>query len=349
MNFLDLNSKVRELTLASMKKMFWLLIVGWTVTSCAGRLIENQSLVESMMKHSSKFRRILRDRDALEVQIIYTQINRDSLNRPRFRSFYFHVDSTRYFYPASTVKLPIALLALEKLNQLQIKGLDKFTPMYNDSVYSGQRWALKDATSENGTPSVAHYIKKILLVSDNDASNRLYEFVGQKEVNAALQSKGYNMRILHRLERPLTPDQNRHTEAVRFVNHDTLVFSQPMLINEDSIKPPRKVFKGIGYVNNHSEWVSQPLDFTYKNSYPLQEQQEILKAVLFPGVVDPKRRFNIREEDRVFLMKYMSQRPGETRFPAYGKDKVYVDAYVKFLMFGDTRKSIPPTLRIFNK
>ncbi len=345
-----MNSKVRELTLASMKKMFWLLMVGWTVTSCASRLVENQSLVENMMKKQpSKFRRILRNRDTLEVQIIYTQINRDSLNRPHFRSFYFHVDSATYFYPASTIKLPISLLALEKLNRLQGKGLDKFTPMYNDSVYSGQRWARKDTTSENGTPSVGHYIKKILLVSDNDASNRLYEFVGQQEVNATLKSKGYNMRILHRLERPLIPDQNRHTEAVRFMNHDTLVFSQPMLVNEDSIKPPRKVFKGIGYVKNDRELIKEPFDFTYKNSYPLQEQQEILKAVLFPAFTDPKRRFNISEEDRKLVVKYMSQLPRETSYPAYYKDKAYFDAYGKFFMYGEGKKPIPPNIRIFNK
>ena len=325
------------------------MVIGWTVTSCAGRLTENQFLVESMMKkHPAKFRNILKNRDTLEVQIIYTQIDRDSLNRPHFRSFYFHVDSTKYFYPASTVKLPIALLALEKLNRLRINGLDKFTPMFSDSVYAGQFSVKKDTTSENGMPSVAHYVKKILLVSDNDASNRLYEFVGQKEVNASLRSKGYNVRILHRLERPLEPDQNRHTEAVRFVHHDTLVFSQPMLVNEDSIKPPRKVFKGNSYLKD-KQLIKQPFDFTYKNSYPLQEQQEVLKAVLFPNFTDPKRLFNISEEDRKFVMKYMSQRPGETRYPAYYKDKIYVDAFCKFLMYGDSQKPIPTTIRIFNK
>ena len=345
-----MNTKVREVTLASMKKICWLILVGWMVTSCASRLTENQFLVENLMRrHPSKFRNILRNRESLEVQIIYTQIDRDSLNRPLFRSFYFHVDSLNYFYPASTVKLPIALLALEKLNTLNINGLDKFTPMFNDSVYAGQISVKRDTTSENGLPCVAHYAKKILLVSDNDASNRLYEFVGQKEVNASLKGKGYNMRILHRLERPLNPDQNRHTEAIRFIHHDTVVFSQSMLVNEDSIRPPRKVFKGIGFLKNDTQLVMQPFDFTYKNFYPLQEQQEILKAVLFPTFTDSKRTFNISEENRKFVMKYMSQRPRETKYPAYYKDKNYYDAYCKFLMYGDGKKPIPNRVRIFNK
>jgi len=325
-------------------------MAGWAVVSCSGRLTENQFLVENLMKkHPARFARILKNKDTLEVQVIYTQINRDSLNRPHFLSFYFHVDSTHYFYPASTVKLPMALLALEKLNRLHIQGLDKFTPMFSDSAYAGQLSVKKDTTSQNGLPSVAHYVKKILLVSDNDAFNRLYEFLGQKEANATLKSKGYNIRILHRLERPLTPDKNRHTEAVRFVTRDTIVFQQPMLVNEDSIKPPRSVFKGAGYLRNDNQLVREPFDFTYKNSYPLQEQQEVLKAILFPESVDAGKRFDLTESDRKFVMQYMSQRPRETTFPPYYKDKSYFDAYCKFLMYGNSQKPIPPNIRIFNK
>jgi hypothetical protein len=301
-----------------------------------------------MMKQSRKLKPILKKKDTLEVQIIYTQINRDAQNKPSFKSFYFHVDSTHYFYPASTVKLPMVLLALEKLNQLNIRSLDKFTPMFNDSAYTGQFSVKKDSTSESGKPSVAHYAKKILLVSDNDAFNRLYEFVGQKAVNETLKQKGYNMRILHRLERPLTPDQNRHTEAVRFLKNDSVIFQQAMLVNEDSIRPVRKVFKGIGYEKN-GKIVYKPFDFTYKNFYPLQEQQEILKAILFPDIISPNKRFHFSEEDRQFVLKHMSQLPRESKYPSYNRDPNLYDAYCKFLIFGEDKKPIPSHIRIFNK
>jgi hypothetical protein len=332
-----------------MKNVLILLILGCLVASCSGRLVENQDFVESLMKkHPRKFKKIVVQKDTLGVQIIYTQINRDSLNRPTFKSFYFNVDSTKYFYPASTIKLPLSLLALEKLNQLQIKGLDKFTPMFHDSVYSGQLSVKKDSTSESGLPSIAHYVKKILVVSDNDASNRLYEFLGQSETNSILKRKGYNIRILHRLERALTPDQNRHTEAVRFLKKDSVIYSQPMLVNGDSIRAPRRVLKGAGYVKG-DKTISKPFDFTYKNSYPLQDQQQILKAVLFPESIDSARRFALTATDRKFLMQYMSQLPRETKFPSYYKDKNYYDAYSKFLMFGESKKPIPADIRIFNK
>lgn len=316
--------------------------------ACESPLLEDDRLVENLMKREpEKFEDILKNKDEWEIQIIYTQINRDSINRPSFKSFYFNVDSTRYFYPASTVKLPLVLLALEKLNRLQIKGLDKFTPMFHDSVYAGQISVKEDTTSENGFASVAHYAKKILVVSDNDAYNRLYEFIGQKEINNNLIGKGYRVRILHRLERPLSPDQNRHTEAIRFMRNDSIVFQQPMLVNPDSIKLKRIVLKGKGYMKRDS-LVHQPFDFTYKNDYPLHEQQEILKSILFPAYA-LRKGFDITEEDRKFVMQYMSQLPTETSYPPYRQDTTMYDAYCKFLMFGEEKEPIPNHIRIFNK
>ena len=319
--------------------------------SCTPPLVENEYFVENLMKREpKKFQYFLDHADTLQIQIIYTQINRDSINRPNFKSFYFRADSNQYFYPASTVKLPMLLLALEKLNNLRQQGfkVDKFTPIFHDSAYEGQFSVKMDTTAQDRMPSVAHYGKKILVVSDNDAYNRLYEFVGQRQTNEQFRAKGYLLKLFHRLERPLNPDQNRHTEPVRFVTNDSVVYQQKMLVNPDSIKPRRKVFKGKGFIKSDT-LIERPFDFTYKNDYPLHEQQEILKAILFPQSVPPQRRFSLSDDDRKFVLQYMSQLPTETEWPNYKKDTAMYDAYCKFLMFGDNRQPIPKNIRIFNK
>lgn len=302
-----------------------------------------------MRSKIDQFQTVLDSADYYEVQVIYTQINRDENNIPSFKSFYFHFDSTHYFYPASTVKLPAVLLSLEKLRELNIQHLDKYTPMLHDSLYSGQLSVNKDTTSENNMASVAHYSKKILIVSDNDAYNRLYEFMGQKEFNNRLRKKGYaSARILHRLERPLSRDQNAHTEAVTFFQKHGPVYEQPMLVNEPLYEAPQKILKGKGSIKNDT-LINEPFDFSYKNFYPLNEQQRILRSVLFPQSVPASQRFNIPEEDRAFVMKYMSQLPTETAYPPYNQDTTYyTDAYCKFFMFGG-KGSIPSNVRIFNK
>jgi hypothetical protein len=332
-----------------MKPLFAVFLIAGMFLSCTPPVKEDENFVENLMKtRPEQFSRILRERDTLEVQIIYTQINRDAKNIPSFKPFYFHLDSNRYFYPASTIKLPMVLLALEKLHDLNIEGLNRFTPLFHDSVYRGQLSVLRDTTSASGLPTIDHYAKKILIVSDNDASNRLYEFVGQKAVHESLNQRGYRSRILHRLERPLTPDENRHTEAVRFVNGDQVIYSQNMLVNTDSIRPDKIVKKGIGFIRQ-DQLISEPFDFTYKNFYPLTTQQRLLQALIFPSSVSSEQRFRISEEERTMVLRYMSQLPGESSYPAYDQDTLLYDAYCKFFMFGEDKQPIPEHIRIFNK
>ena len=60
-----------------------------------------------------------------ELQILYTQIDRNYNNTPTFTTHEFNVDKNQYFYPASTVKMPAAFFALEKLNRIKGGFLNK--------------------------------------------------------------------------------------------------------------------------------------------------------------------------------------------------------------------------------
>jgi hypothetical protein len=111
---------------------------------------------------------VLEDSVKYQVQILYTQIDRNEHGNALMTEYKFNLDDERYFYPASTVKLPIAILALEWLEEQTIEGLTAETIMLTDSVRPSQFPALVDSTAESGLPSIAHYIKKIILVSYND-------------------------------------------------------------------------------------------------------------------------------------------------------------------------------------
>ncbi len=125
-----------------------------------------------------------------------------------------------------------------------------------------------------------------------------------------------------------------------------LLFEQSMLINPKNLIPEAAIFMGTGEVIN-GKVVNLPKDFKTKNCFPIEEQQNILKAILFPDAVTPEMRFNLTEDDYSFLYKYMSQLPRESQRPKY--DTSHYDSYCKFLMFGDNKKPIPKNIRIFNK
>jgi hypothetical protein len=298
-------------------------------------------------KASTLLQNVLSKPDSFQYQIIYTQINRDKKNRPHFTNYYVNVDRDRYFNPASTVKLPTALAALEKLNDMKIKGVDKNTYMLTDSAYNRQTVVTKDTSSANSFPSVAHYIKKVFLVSDNDAYNRLYEFVGQQTLNETLHSKGYNdVRITRRFV-TMNEEENRHTNPVRFVKGEQLIYEQPPAYSNFQFDFNKKILIGKAHWDRNDSLINTPMDFTTHNNLPLEDLQQMLQSALFPKSLPKKKRFRLTDDDYQFLYHYMSALPSESRYPNYDTTEFF-DSYTKFFYKADKQK-IPSHIRVFNK
>lgn len=314
----------------------------------------SQSRTDKLLKDifsaekDSLFQSVIRNPEIYRYQIIYTQINRDKNNIPSFTNYYFNYDSLRYFNPASTVKMPLAFLSLEKLNTLKDKGIDKFTPMQYDSSYSRQTVLYKDSTAENGLPSIAQFIRKAFLVSDNDAYTRMYEFVGQQTTNRRLHEMGYpDMRITRRFMR-MNADENRHTNPIRFIKPDSsLIYFQQPSYNTDSFDFSHINKMGKAYMNAQDSLINEPIDFTTANNVTVYHLQQLLQSVLFPNSVPVNRRFKFEKSDYDFLYRYLAQYPSETDYPKYDTG-LYYDSYVKFF-FRQVGKSIPTHIRVFNK
>lgn len=291
---------------------------------------------------------VLNKPDSFQYQIIYTEINRDQHNRPQFKNHYLHVDRNRYFNPASTVKLPAALIALEKLNTFRKPGLDIYTTMLTDSSFSGQTAVIKDTSAANGLPSIANYVKKIFLVSDNDAYNRLYEFNGQDQLNGLLRNKGYrDVRIVRRFV-TMTEEENRHTNAITFVRGaDTALRLLPHY-SKMSFDYGKEIRVGNAHYNRYDSLIKTPFDFTRHNNLPLEDLQQILQSFLFPASVPIHQRFHISKKDRLFVLKKLSAYPSESDHPKYDTTE-YFDSYCKFFLYKSGKQKPPAHIRIFNK
>lgn len=261
-----------------------------------------------------------------EVQIRYTQIDRKK-SSIIFTDYDFQVDKDTYFYPASTVKFPAAVLALEKLNHMDI--LDQDTRFYveGDSVET----------------TFAKAISEIFAVSDNDANNRLVEFLGQDALNSGLEDRGISpVRIAHRLgqhsyaltTKPLIIYENDSTTAILEGTFNTA----PETLELKGVK------KGIGFYEEDS-LIAEPFDFSLKNYYPIQAQHGLLKRVIFPQNFSSKERFDLSDGQRDFLLNAMHTVP---RKVGYDPEQYY-DGYCKFFMFGDSKENILEHIKIYNK
>jgi hypothetical protein len=244
--------------------------------------------------------------------------------------------------------MPLAFLSLEKLNNLNLKEITKHTPMQFDSSYTGQKSLYKDTTAANNLPSLAHFIKRAFLISENDPYNRMYQFMGQQAINRTLKNKGYQDIRITRQFMGFTAEQNRHTNAIRFVNEKgKLLYFQPSQFNTDSFDFNQVIKFGNGFYDRNDSLIQEPFDFTTHNNISLKDLQQMLQSVLFPTSVPKSQRFNLSKQDYKFLYQYLSQFPSETPYPKYDTALFY-DSYAKFF-FRNSTHHLPAGVRVFNK
>ncbi|WP_353719523.1 serine hydrolase [Dyadobacter sp. 676] len=309
-------------------------------------------LLEKLLRSRLElFGNILNHPQKNEVQVLYTQIDRDRNNVPHFKSYSYNLDDLHYFFPASTVKLPTVIFALEKLNELKITGLSRNSTMITGADFAKQTPVEKDSSAANGMPSLEHYIKKILLVSDNDAYNRLYEWIGRAEINERLHRHGLTTsRILNRYAVKDTDETSRHTNPVSFYDGARLIYSQPGRFDpKDYPLNLTSTTMGRAYMDSSDRLVNKPFDMSNKNAFSLTDQQQVLKKLLFPEVFPERERFHLTAEDYRLIYTYMSKLPSESDFPRYDPVE-YWPLYAKFLFYGADKDARPDrNIRIFNK
>lgn len=311
-----------------MKQFSLLLIFTICFFSCKEETDNTPPLKKALSSISPNIKKVMDSLEQYEVQIMYTRIGREN-DTITFTDYSFQSDPNNYFYPASSVKLPVAILALEKLNTIQ--NFDSSTKFYveGDTI---------ETTIENE-------ISKIFAVSDNEAYNRLFEFLGQDEINTSLHNIGIkNVRISHRVA-TLNADNITTKPLIIYLNDSTTAYREKII--NTALRPLKlnKIKKGTSYINEDDELIEEPFDFSLKNYYAINAQHDVLKRIVFPQKFSEEERFKITEEQRAFILNAMQALPKEKGYTS----NEYYDSYVKFFMFGDSKKAISPHIKIYNK
>lgn len=305
--------------------LLYLLLLAILVQACTEQ--NQKSILErALASENPKIKRVMDSLAQYEVQVRYTKIDRQN-GRILFTDFDFQVASDHYFYPASTVKFPIAVLALERLNETDT--LDRNTRYYveGDSIES----------------TFSKDISQVFAVSDNLANNRMVELLGQDAINANLLKKGIApVRISHRLG--YHTDNLSTKPLIIYLNDSTLGITAPTINTSAKPLQLKNIAKGTGYYED-DRLINEPFDFSLKNYYPVQAQHDVLKRVVFPEEFTAEERFNLSDEQHGFLLSAMQALP---RNAGYDPTEFY-DGYCKFFLYGDTKETIPEHIKIYNK
>lgn len=307
-------------------KHFLLFICCVAIASCSQQKQNLNFLEVALSSDNIKIKRVVDSIDDYQVQIKYTQIDRRN-DSVFFTDYDFQVNDSMYFYPASTVKFPTAVLALEKLNKV-------------DSLSMHTKYYVEGDTVES---TVAKDVSEIFAVSDNLANNRLVEFLGFEAINQELRDKGISpIRITHRLGH--RSDDLRTKPIIIYLNDSTIGITSSILNKTPEELELLEIAKGLGYYED-DELINTPFNFSQKNFYPIISQHNVIKRVIFPQNFKESERFHISDKQREHLLEAMHTLPQKVGYD----NTTFYDSYCKFFLYGDTKENIPEHIEIYNK
>ncbi|MBV1924048.1 MAG: class A beta-lactamase-related serine hydrolase [Flavobacteriaceae bacterium] len=281
-------------------------------------------LDNALQSQHPAIKKVMDNPEGHEIQILYSQIDTNEDGETVFTDYNFQLNNQNYFYPASTVKLPAAILALEFTDNTT------FLSPEIDYIIEG------DTILHNFNDDV----RQIFAVSDNEAYNRLYEFLGRDFINNQLRTKKISpVRIGHRIETENAAEQER--KKIKFLTKRNVSIKKDGSLESIYVE---KTLKGKGFMKD-SALVSEPMDFSEKNYYPLKAQHNTIKRLFFEKSFAILERFNLSPASKIYLKNVMSNPP---RKLGYDKDK-FNDSFGKFFIYGDSQDNIPEGMKIYNK
>jgi hypothetical protein len=328
-----------------------LLVMGLGAVVRGGVMPEDELLVSILDTHEG-LAEVVDNAAEYRLQVVLGLVEEGPDGTPILRQHAFRAGA-EYFYPASTVKLFAAVAAAQKVAELrETTGLaiDLDTPLvYHPQFEDGEVEAEDPDNVESGKITVRGQIRKIFLVSDNQAYNYLYELVGQDGLAESLRGAGLDApRVVHRLSEFRSAEENLQSPRIDFLGED---FAHSLPTRTAEPLPPAapidRSLVGKGYYSGE-ELIEEPMDFTLKNYFPLVDLQRGLCMVVRPDVDCGGPGFELEETDREMMLEAMSQYPRESTNPVYDPEE-YPDTYVKDLLPGLERVVPREKLRIYNK
>ncbi|MBX3209121.1 MAG: serine hydrolase [Labilithrix sp.] len=244
----------------------------------------------------------------------------------------YRVDA-EYFYPASAIKLCQAVAALETVADLRERG-----PSQLDAgagfVSANKRRA--------GIASVANLVNAAIVMSDNDASNDLFDLAGSDGLHERMWRIGLStVRVRHRLG--VGPgDDARSTPQITLLVGGVPVGIAP---REGRLALGKNDDSGVRVGESHfaaGRLVEEPMSFEDKNRVSLRDLQELLVAVMRPELHDGALP-RLGAEERSVLVEALSA------LPSGRGAKAALDAEHKPLLAGIERVAPRADLTIASK
>ena len=309
---------------------------------CSSLLSCNSNPIELVLKSDPYLKEIIKDKEDYEIQVMLTKVNHDN-TKIDFQNYQYQHDENQYFYPASTIKLPIVVLTLKKINELRSKGsnITLKSKIILNNVDNYSNFKLQDSIT-----SFQNLIADIFLVSDNSASNILIDFIGYNYFNDEMQNAGFDRTYLNHKFNP-DPYVNSTWQISDLDNNmiSSINDNQKIIKADDKTngldKGERRYFNG--------EILDESLNFSEKNRFSITDMHNLIKYIFYPEIFDKANTFNLNVEDYDFIRYWMSRFTYEDIGEKFIGDENFFETYNKFFIHGDEQSVSNEQIRVYNK
>jgi hypothetical protein len=292
-------------------------------------LVDQLHGVDSLVDH------VLDNREKYRFQFMITDvIEHDS--SLYLGDTYNYTTPSWYFYPASVVKLPVALLSLEKLKELDFSTKTKLK--FERDFECGNMKFVNESRKSN--ISFEEMIRELIIVSNNTYYNSLYHFLTPKRINEELNQRGLVETNIYKdfsgCEMPL----NMKTHGFKLEESSTgKSYSQQSSQLELEQFASNYIYDSTKLLGSKHEYrreiVDGPFDFNYNLEYSVQDIHSTSMRFFFPQFFAEADCWDIRDQDREMLLESMKSVPKDLRKKKYFDKKKYPDNLYKYLIHGD--------------
>lgn len=310
-----------------------------------------------------RWSRVLDDPARFRFQLLVTVIDPAATPEARYQTHAYREDA-EYVYPASAIKTFAAVAALRKLGEIRRsegKRFDLDTPL---ALCSGRtkrcRTTDDESNLEGGRITLGHEIRKMQLVSNNTAFNRLMQFVGFDEFHADMSAIGFDRTFVHHPlwvgtldadETLIAPAWELQPAKGKPLHVDLRERRQPP---PPSTLPRTKVGEAYLDESRDKARVDEAMDFGEKNFVALRDFHRLTLGLVADDLPAPHPAelqipdLGLETRHAAFLRRAMSEDPLASKNPVYD-DEHKSELRYKTMLEGILRVRPRSTIDYVNK
>jgi hypothetical protein len=272
---------------------------------------------------------VLANPEKYHLQIHFTSVN-EQAGGMVLNEYSLYKDKY-YYHPASLIKFPLALISLEMFTRFQKQfGISLQTPI--ESKTCSCDFDTDNYVNHKSKPSLDILYREMLIMSNNDAYNFFYDFVGPTHFNKRMRELSLSNIILrNRFSSGCSGDKAKLHGGISFIKDNTNI-RYAILCQTDSVQ------------NSIQNIYMKEVGAQSYNLASLYSLHQLMKQLFYPTTTNQVASLKISEANLNYFKQTIASYPKS--IPDYHS---YPNHYHKYLIPPGLINNNDSTIKVYSK